>query len=75
MGASLPVVLRYATPEYSKTPVCLFKNYSGYFCILVQKNAFFCTKQLILLYRRYNCFVQHCINLPPEIEKLTREFK
>ena len=28
MRESLHRVLRYTLPEYSKTPVCLFKNYS-----------------------------------------------
>jgi len=33
---------------------------------LVQKIALFCTKQLILLYWRYICFVQDDINVIPE---------
>jgi hypothetical protein len=32
------------------------------FYFLVQKNAFFCTKQLILLYKRKQSFVQENIN-------------
>jgi len=54
------------TPEYNKTPVYFFKNHSWYLFFLVQKNAFFCTKQLYLLYKRMHCFVQDYIKLRNE---------
>jgi hypothetical protein len=59
-------LLKIITPDYSKVPVYFFISYSGDLFFLVQKNAFFCTKQCILLYRRKNCFVQHCIKLRNE---------
>ena len=34
----------------------------SFFYFLVQKITFFCTKQLILLYKRIDCFVQDTNN-------------
>ncbi len=59
-------LLKIITPDYNIIQVYFFIYHSGYLSFLVQKNAFFCTKQLILLYRRKICFVQHSIKLRNE---------
>jgi len=53
--------------ELINIPFVLFMILVIYYNCLVQKNALFCTEQLILLYRRKHSFVQDVFYCPPEI--------